>query len=457
MAKIKDTNRTRGVRVGRRNAVFSGIAEDPLDNLLTQTSKIPMLIPTRNMQGEYDFLNMFSTSERRRLAGAMVVSNKKGFSIDVLQELASRENPNIARMNPDEFGEYYFKQALKGLDVRAKIREVGGLKKYQEIQDNLYRENLEGLKQDFLANASDEEYGDYLARRFSGESVDHLGEGAQILAYESQSLEESALKEIIKDREELFKLRESKTYKFSGSAGEVLVNKTDTSLSVGSRLPNAVIVDLDDTLFTPTKVARKIEAKMMAQKAKGSVPSSAWAPFNKAIERSKPIPEMIDFVKDLQNAGIQPVIMTARDEATRKHTTKILSKHGINTDYLMFRGLSQEEQDLAPAILKTNMMQKIKDEFNILGFLDDSKSNLEAGYKFGVPLGIQPSKGGYDSLEASIVRGVKIAEEMGDETFDKAMKAAQGFARAGKVSNSTLEKIFEAGVTAMNVAKNKIL
>jgi predicted secreted acid phosphatase len=462
LSRIRDTGKVRGAKTGRRSPVFSGLPNDPIDNLLNLTGgrlNIPESGSIRG--GEYDFLGKVSTNLRRRAAGSMIISRRGGLPIDALLEDAAARDPRLANLNPDEFGTWFFQQVESGLDFRQEVRAAGGVKKYQAMQARIAEQaqvdRLSGLKSDFLASASEDEYGEYLAKRFTDESVDHLGEGASVAKYDVEQMAKFANQEMIRDREELFKLSESKTVRMSGSAGNAIVQKTDSSLSIGGRLQSAVIVDLDDTLFTPTKVARKLEEELMAQKAKGSVPSSAWRKWNKAIEKSRPIPEMIDFVKQLQNAGIQPVIMTARDEAMRPFTTKVLQRHGIDTSHLMFKGLSQEQQDMAPAAVKAKMMESVKDQFNFLAFLDDSKSNLEAGYRFNVPLGIQPMRGGHDSLEAAIVRGVKIADEMGEDTLIKAVDALKGFSHAGKVSNSTLQRIFDSGITAMNVVKNRLV
>lgn len=85
----------------------------------------------------------------------------------------------------------------------------------------------------------------------------------------------------------------------------------------------------------------------------------------------------------------------------------------------MMRGMSDAQQALSSDVLKTGMMQRASGKFNFLAMLDDSSSNLKAAYQFGVPLGIQPDKLGFDSLEASLVRGVKLSEVGRSKVYNK--------------------------------------
>lgn len=81
--------------------------------------------------------------------------------------------------------------------------------------------------------------------------------------------------------------------------------------------------------------------------------------------------------------------------------------------------MSDVQQALGSDVLKTGMMQEASGRFNFLAMLDDSASNLKAAYKFGVPLGIQPDRAGFDSLEASLVRGVKLSDAGRSKIYHK--------------------------------------
>lgn len=468
--------RNRSSKVGRRAAVFSGFPDDPLDALLTamgsHTNKLA--IPTRtklqsSRGGEYDFLSRQSTSARKRVAGSMIISRKDGISLDALQHSMQDRLPReISDLKTDEFGEWFYKQVIAGLDFRKEIRDAGGRKKYlarveaKEAEYWLDRQIQEAS--DFLREASDQEYDDFTSKVFQNrlniEQAEFSG-GKSYLAENILDQESVAFKNFEEDALSRIEFDSITTSRIRGSAGEALVSKGDSTLKVGGKVRPAMIVDLDDTLFTPTKVAKRIEDEIMKEKALGSVSSERWAPWNRATQRSRPIPEMIDFVKTMQEAGIQPVVVTARDEALRPFTTKLLKKHGINSDFLFMKGISQEQQDLAPHIYKAGVIDSLQDKFNFLAFLDDSKSNLMTGYKANIPLGIQPNKTGYDGLQASISRGLSIASDIGPEAKLAAVDTLEGLVKmvkplSGKTSNKTLQSIFDAGLTALNIAKGRV-
>ena len=213
---------------------------------------------------------------------------------------------------------------------------------------------------------------------------------------------------------------------------QTLLSRRTSKIRSGKR--PAFILDLDETVWSTTPEAKAIEKDLIERikvEKGGVLTAKDWTPWRKEASNVKPISEMVDFVRGLENAGIHPVIMTARDESNREMVRSALGDLGISTDNLMFRGLSQAAQDTPSDILKMGMMQDVSGEFNFLAMLDDSGANLRKAIQFGVPLGIQPEKAGFDSVEASVVRGLKISEEQGTRALSRAERAVKPIYRAG--------------------------
>lgn len=224
----------------------------------------------------------------------------------------------------------------------------------------------------------------------------------------------------------------------------------------------AFILDLDQTIWDIAPEARAAEAeagRILFEEIKpkqGFLTAADWQIWNKAASNVEPIPEMVDFVRGLQESGIKPVIMTARDTNNIDMVRSTLKQYGISTDQLMLRGTDQASQNLPSDVLKLNMMKSVSDEFNFLAMLDDSAANLKAAYKFGVPLSIQPEKRGFDSLQASLVRGVQLSEVSGARGMAKAERAIEPIMRAGGssvISPRTLNNIIQSAETAIKVMR----
>lgn len=234
----------------------------------------------------------------------------------------------------------------------------------------------------------------------------------------------------------------------------------DTSLGpIGRRTGKipAFILDLDQTIWDTSDKAKAIEEDLFKRikPEKGFLTAKDWTEWRYAAEDVTEIPEMVDFVRGMQESGIKPVIMTARDRANEPMVRSILKDYGISTDHLMFRGLSQAAQDTPSDILKMGMMQRSSGQFNFLAMLDDSGANLRGAHKFGVPLVIQPEKMGFDSLEASVVRGIEISGGMGERTLAKAQRTLEPIIKSGAQSQKSITKILEAGEIAARVMRSR--
>lgn len=243
---------------------------------------------------------------------------------------------------------------------------------------------------------------------------------------------------------------ETTSFRLTGSQGarsRITIGRPASNISRRSGKTPAFILDLDQTIWDIAERSKAAEAEAgrilfeEIKPKKGYLTAEDWKIWNKVAADVEPIPEMVDFVKGLQESGIKPVIMTARDMNNLGMVKSTLKEYGISTDHLMLRGLSQAQQDLPSDKLKLGMMQSVSDRFNFLTMLDDSASNLKAAYRFGVPLTIQPEKKGFDSLAASLVRGAELSKESGLRGMAKAQRAVEPIVRAGRYRSDVSRNI----------------
>ena len=263
------------------------------------------------------------------------------------------------------------------------------------------------------------------------------------------------------------RIGEIESYKIAGPGGSKsrinlsALGASDTSFRpIGRRdgkVP-AFILDLDQTIWDTTREAKDIEKDLVGRikSEKGFLTAKDWTEWRYAAADVTEIPEMVDVVKRLQESGIKPVIMTSRDRSNAPMVRKVLRDLGISTDDLMFRGLSQSAQRLPSDVLKVQMMQRSSKKFNFLAMLDDSVANLKGAHEFGVPLVIQPLVDpvkGFDSLQASVVRGLEISGGMGESTLANAERTLEPIIRAGTQGEKSISKILEAGEVAAKVMR----
>lgn len=237
------------------------------------------------------------------------------------------------------------------------------------------------------------------------------------------------------------------SYRLTGPQGyrsRLSLGRPSSHISTRSGKIPAFILDLDQTIWDTSDEAKAIEEDIVfrLKPEKGFLTSSDWDRWTKAAADVKPIPEMVDFVRGLQESGIKPVIMTARDEANRGMIQSTLKSYGISADHLMLRGLDDVQQNMTSDVLKRGMMDRTVGQFNFLTMLDDSASNLRAAQGFGVPLVIQPDKAKFDSLTASIERGLQIAEKGGSKRqVQQAVKTLEPILLAGTRSRTATELV----------------
>jgi len=198
----------------------------------------------------------------------------------------------------------------------------------------------------------------------------------------------------------------------------------------------------------------------------------SWMEWEKAaVSDITPINPLVDFVKRIQDAGISVNVMTARSQRAQRATMNIVKDLGIRPDKIMFRPLDElnvvgpdflggidfakinlesEYELMKSDTLKIGMIRRTMDRYNYLAFLDDSGSNLKAGFKLGIPLGIQPSPS--DVLpEQGIARGLILGQQnLSEGQMARGVQNLEAFidlTRASRedIASSLIEQINSAG------------
>lgn len=111
--------------VGALPAALTGDAADPIDRLLWATGGEVLRLPTgAERGGEYDQFadGLLTTRDRRRLAGARLVSTDGGLFADQLLSVATERMSALDGMNADQFIVWYVGECLDGLAYRASAR-----------------------------------------------------------------------------------------------------------------------------------------------------------------------------------------------------------------------------------------------------------------------------------------------------------------------------------------------
>jgi len=127
--------------------------------------------------------------------------------------------------------------------------------------------------------------------------------------------------------------------------------------------PTAYIVDIDGTLATMN----------------GRSPYE----WSKVID-DLPVEAVISLVKDLKAAGHQILVTSGRDAVCMADTALWLEINEVPFDHLFMRPEDNMEKDL---IIKGRIFdEKIRENYNVLGAIDDRLQVCELWYEVGVPL-----------------------------------------------------------------------
>ena len=94
-------------------------SHDALDDLMDWTDGSVLNVGgDLSKAGEYDSWRNLHPNEKRKLSREQLVSKTRGERADVLQARVAERLPHVAKMNPDEFVDWYVKQARQGLRAR---------------------------------------------------------------------------------------------------------------------------------------------------------------------------------------------------------------------------------------------------------------------------------------------------------------------------------------------------
>lgn len=100
--------------------------------------------------------------------------------------------------------------------------------------------------------------------------------------------------------------------------------------------------------------------------------------------KDKPYEATVALMNAAYRDGMEVIILTARPEYTRNDTVLWLIDNDVNWDGLVMRPNGDHSKRKA-ADWKLETMKDIMEDFDVIGFYDDSKRNVEAVASLGVP------------------------------------------------------------------------
>lgn len=130
-------------------------------------------------------------------------------------------------------------------------------------------------------------------------------------------------------------------------------------------VPRTFVVDIDGTL--------------------ASMEACGRGPFDWArVGEDDPINNVIETVTALKTAGYTIVFMSGRSDVSRQETMKWLTKYGLSPVYLFMRRDGDGRPD---DIMKYELFnQNVRENFNVIGVIDDRKKVCEMWEKIGLTL-----------------------------------------------------------------------
>lgn len=129
--------------------------------------------------------------------------------------------------------------------------------------------------------------------------------------------------------------------------------------------PRTFVVDIDGTL--------------------ASMEACGRGPFDWArVGEDDPIENVIETVQTLMFAGYTIVFMSGRSDVSRQETKKWLQKYGLEPEFLFMR----RDGDMRPDdVMKYELFnQNVRENFNVIGVIDDRKKVCEMWEKIGLTL-----------------------------------------------------------------------
>lgn len=136
-----------------------------------------------------------------------------------------------------------------------------------------------------------------------------------------------------------------------------------------------IVCDIDNTILNTEFILREIYEK-------GLKGDDKWDYFhaNCNSDRVNVFPNIIPFIRGFGD-NVVTVILTARNEKVRFQTAKKLWQYKIGFEEMYMR----ESDDYRPAEdVKKDHLQKIKEKYDIICFVDDNLGNCEMARDLGI-------------------------------------------------------------------------
>jgi predicted kinase len=134
----------------------------------------------------------------------------------------------------------------------------------------------------------------------------------------------------------------------------------------------AVIFDMDGTLAEISRIRHYVNGKGKYRDFDTFHRSAVWVPANEAV---------LEMTKDARKAGLEVVIVTAREERYRDSTQKWLDDHGVDYANIYMRPLGDMRKD---GIVKKEILKDIKQHYDVVHAVDDRPEVIDVWHNAGI-------------------------------------------------------------------------
>lgn len=146
---------------------------------------------------------------------------------------------------------------------------------------------------------------------------------------------------------------------------------------------NAVIVDMDGTLANVSSIRHMVD---------GLNQKKDFQAFHAASEFCPPNKQAIDFCRRHHKAGHAIVIVTARMEEWRPHTTRFIERelvepYGVPIADQFHRDDGDYDKDY---IVKKKILAKVREKYDIIEAIDDNPAVVALWKEEGIPTEVVP-------------------------------------------------------------------
>lgn len=157
------------------------------------------------------------------------------------------------------------------------------------------------------------------------------------------------------------------------------------------------VFDLDGVVFDDGLKVKSILGKMGLPEGVRPEDLSAelWERFaaeyfsEQSFAMDRPSPPVLDMIKRKKREGLRVVLLSERSQASREATLRELTQHGVQFDALLLR-----PEDLSTYFWKRDMLKRLKENYVVEFFMDDSERVRAAAAKLGVNVLSSPSSAG---------------------------------------------------------------